>query len=141
MKLFDYAGMHAAGNGSKLFLYAAGGFNVFAALSLLVLSRLAPGLLGLDPMSLSQFIYVDLFSAAVLAFAVGYALAGCDLPRFWPLVAMGTMIKAMVALIAWTYFVLDATGALPALLASGDALFAVFFYRLLRAHALREISP
>ena len=134
--LLGYAGMKPATRGTRLFLYGAGAFNLGAALTLVLCARLAPGLLGLDPMSPSQFLYVDLFAALVLGFGFAYALGGYDLPRFWPFVAFGVIGKTMVVLIAWTYFARGATGALPALLAAGDAIFAVLVYRLLRVHAL-----
>jgi len=43
---------------------------------------------------------VDLFAWLVLAFGLGYALGGRDLPRFWPYIAMGSLGKAGVAALA-----------------------------------------
>jgi hypothetical protein len=43
--------------------------------------------------------------------------------------------KAGVVAITFLYFVTGNAGPLVALLASGDAVFAVLFVRLLRAHA------
>lgn len=133
--LFDFARMKPATGGSRTFLYAAGAFNFAAALILVVLARLAPQLLGVDPLSSSQLLYVDLFALLVVAFGIGYALGGVDLARFWPFISLGVLGKAGVAAIALVYFVTGNTGLLVVLLAAGDAVFAVLFVRLLRAHA------
>lgn len=133
--LFDFARMKPATGGSRTFLYAAGAFNFVAALILVVLARLAPQLLGVDPLSSSQLIYVDLFALLVVGFGIGYALGGVDLVRFWPFISLGVVGKAGVAAIALVYFVTGNTGPLVVLLAAGDAVFAVLFVRLLRAHA------
>jgi hypothetical protein len=127
--------MKPATGGHRTFLYAAGVFNFAAALILVVLARLAPQLLGVDPLSSSQLIYVDLFALLVVGFGIGYALGGVDLARFWPYISLGVVGKAGVAAIAAVYFVSGNTGPLVVLLASCDAVFAVLFVRLLRAHA------
>lgn len=133
--LFGYASLRPATSGSRTFLYAAGAFNFAAALILVALARLAPQLLGVDPLSGSQLMYVDLFALLVVSFGIGYALGGVDLARFWPFVSLGVVGKAGVAAIALVYFVTGNTGPLVILLATGDAVFAVLFVRLLRAHA------
>lgn len=127
--------MRPATPSTRRVLLAAGAFNLGAALALPVLARLAPAWLGLDPPSLSQRMYIDLFAALVLTIGLGYALAGLDLPRWWPIVALGILGKALVVLIAWGYFVAGGSGLLPAVLAGGDALFAILFYRVLRRQA------
>ena len=133
--LFSYASLRPATGGNRTFLYAAGAFNFAAALILVVLARLAPQLLGVDPLSSSQLMYVDLFALLVIGFGIGYTLGGVDLARFWPFVSLGVVGKAGVAAIALVYFVTGNTGLLVVVLATGDALFAVLFVRLLRAHA------
>lgn len=133
--LFHYKALPPATRGSRQLLYLAGLFNLAAALTLATLARLAPGLLGVDALSASQLIFVDLFAVMVLGFGGGYALAAYDLPRFWPFVAMGALAKAGVVVIVYGYFFAGHTAALTALMASGDALFAVLFVRLLRAHS------
>lgn len=132
---FHYTAMPPATRGSRQLLYLAGFFNLVAALTLATLARLTPGLLGIDVLSPSQLIFVDLFVVVVLGFGAGYALAGYDLSRFWPFVAMGTLAKAGVVIIAYGYFFAGHTAALTAVMASGDAIFAVLFVRLLRAHS------
>ena len=134
--LFTYRSMRPATSGSRAFLYAAGAFNFAAALMLVVLARLAPQLLGVDPPSGSQLMYVDLFALLVIGFGIGYALGGVDLARFWPFLSLGVVGKAGVAAIALVYFVTGNTGLLVFVLATGDAVFAVLFVRLLRAHAV-----
>jgi hypothetical protein len=133
--LFDFTRMKPATGGNRTFLYAAGAFNFAAALILVVLSRLAPQLLGVDPLSSSQLMYVDLFALLVVGFGIGYTLGGVDLARFWPFISLGVVGKVGVAAIALVYFVTGNTGLLVVLLAAGDAVFAVLFVRLLRAHA------
>jgi hypothetical protein len=133
--LFDFAHMKPATGGNRTFLYAAGAFNFAAALLLVVLARLAPQLLGVDPLSSSQLMYVDLAALLVVGFGIGYVLGGVDLARFWPFISLGVVGKAGVAAIALVYFVTGNTGLLVVLLASGDAVFAVLFVRLLRSHA------
>jgi hypothetical protein len=133
--LFNFTRMKPAIGGHRTFLYAAAAFNFAAALILVALARIAPHLLGVDPLSNSQLIYVDLFALLVVGFGIGYALGGVDLARFWPYISLGVVGKAGVAAIAAVYFVSGNTGPLVVLLASCDAVFAVLFVRLLRAHA------
>jgi hypothetical protein len=133
--LFDFARMKPATGGNRTFLFVAGAFNFTAALILVVLARLAPQLLGVDPLSSSQLMYVDLAALLVVGFGIGYALGGVDLARFWPFISLGVVGKAGVAVLALGYFVTGNTGLLVVLLASCDAVFAVLFVRLLRAHA------
>ena len=134
--MFGYTRMGPATGGRKTFLYFAGAFNFGAALILVVLARFAPHLLGVDAPSASQLLYVDLTALLVVGFGIGYVLGGRDLERFWPFLSLGALGKASVAALALLYFVSGDTGALVMLLAAGDAVFAVLFVRLLRAHAV-----
>ena len=134
--MFGYTRMGPATGGRKTFLYFAGAFNFGAALVLVLLARFAPHLLGVDAPSASQLLYVDLTALLVVGFGVGYVLGGRDLERFWPFLSLGALGKAGVAALALLYFVSGDTGALVMLLAAGDAVFAVLFVRLLRAHAV-----
>jgi len=134
--MFGYTRMGPATGGRKTFLYVAGAFNFGAALVLVLLARFAPHLLGVDAPSASQLLYVDLTALLVVGFGVGYVLGGRDLERFWPFLSLGALGKAGVAALALLYFVSGDTGALVMLLAAGDAVFAVLFVRLLRAHAV-----
>jgi hypothetical protein len=133
--LFNYTRMKPAIGGSKNFLYFAGVFNFVAALILVVLARLAPDVIGLDPVTRSQMLFVDLSAWLVVGFGIGYVLGGFDLARFWPFIALGAVGKAGVVLLVTPYFLLGATGPLIALLVVGDGIFAFLFVRLLRAHA------
>jgi hypothetical protein len=135
--VFDFQGMRPATDGQRIFFYVAAIFNLVAAAVLVLFARTAPHLLGLAPPGVSQMFYVDLFAWLVLAFGLGYALGGRDLPRFWPYVAMGSLGKACVAVLALAYFVKDGTGPLVLALASCDAVFAVLFVRILRAQSAR----
>jgi hypothetical protein len=135
--LFQFKGMRPATVGQRTFFYVAGGFNLVAAAVLVLLARMAPQWLGVEPLEASQLFYVDQFAWLVLAFGYGYALGGRDLPRFWPFIAMGAVGKTGVAALAVAYFVTGATGPLVMMLATGDALFAVFFVRILRAQSVR----
>jgi hypothetical protein len=127
--------MRLATGSSRLLLFVAGAFNLAAALILVVLARVAPNVLAVDPLSGSQLLYVDLAAWLVVGFGIGYLLAGKDLARFWPIIALGVVGKAGVAILAFAYFLAGLTGPLVILLASCDALFAILFVRLLRAHA------
>lgn len=135
--MFDFQGMRPATGGQRTFFYVAAIFNLVAAAVLVLLARTAPHLLGLSPPDVSQLFYVDLFAWLVLAFGLGYALGGRDLPRFWPYIAMGSLGKAGVAALALAYFVAGGTGPLVMALASGDAIFAILFARILRAQSGR----
>ena len=135
--LFDFRGMRPATASQRAFFYLAGGFNLVAAAAVVLLARMAPQWLGVEPPAVSQQFYVDLFAWLVVAFGVGYALGGRDLPRFWPFIAMGAVGKAGVAALALAYFVAGATGPLVMTLATCDAIFAVVFVRILRAQSVR----
>lgn len=133
--LFGFARMTPASAGSRSFLYVAGAYNFTAALLLVLLARYAPQRLGVDALSGSPLLYVDLSALLVTGFGIGYVFAGADLARFWPYISLGAVCKAGVAVLALAYFLTGNTGPLVLLLASGDAVFAVLFIRLLRAHA------
>ena len=135
--MFDFKGMRPATGGQRAFFYLAGAFNWVAAAILVLLARSAPHLLGISPPDASQLFYVDQFAWLVLAFGLGYALGGYDLTRFWPYIAMGALGKAGVAVLALAYFVSGGTGPLVMALASGDAIFAILFVRILRAQSAR----
>ncbi len=134
--LFSCTGMRQAAGGSRTFLYVAGAYNFGAALILVLLARLAPQFLGIDALHASQLLYVDLAALLVTGFGIGYVLGGVDLARFWPFIALGALCKVGVAALAAVYFLAGQAGPLVMLLAAGDAVFAVLFVRLLRAHAV-----
>jgi hypothetical protein len=131
--VFGYTGMRPATGGGRALLYVAGAFNFGAALILVVLARFAPQLLGVDAPSASQLLYVDLSALIVAGFGIGYVLGGRDLSRFWPFISLGALCKVGVAVLAAVYFMSGNAGPLVMLLATGDAVFAVLFVRLLRA--------
>ncbi len=131
----NFTGMRQATGGSRTFLYVAGAYNFGAALLLVLLARNAPQLLGVDALHASQLLYVDLAALLIGGFGIGYVLGGMDLARFWPYIALGALCKAGVAVLAGAYFVTGNAGPLVMLLAAGDAVFALFFIRVLRAHA------
>lgn len=136
--LFYFAGMKPATAAGRALMYVAGAYNFGAALALVVLARLAPGILGVDVPSASQLLYVDLSALLVATFGFAYLLAGADLARFWPFVAMGVVGKAGVSLLGVYYFLTGNTGPLVLLLVIGDAVFAVYFLRLLHSHAVHR---
>jgi hypothetical protein len=129
--------MRPATDGQRALLQFAGAFNVAAAAILVLLARARPAWLGVEPLAGSQLLYVDLFAWLVVCFGLGYALGGRNLPRFWPYVAMGVVGKAGVAALALVYFATGRTGPLVMALATGDAIFAVLFTRVLRAQSIR----
>ena len=131
----NFTGMRQATGGSRSFLYVAGAYNFGAALLLVLLARNAPQLLGVDALHASQLLYVDLTALLIGGFGVGYVLGGVDFARFWPYVALGALCKVGVTVLAGAYFVTGNAGPLVMLLAAGDAVFAIIFVRLLRAHA------
>lgn len=127
--------MRSASTATRRFLCLAAAFNLGAALAIALLARHAPDWLGLDPVSASQRMYVDLCASVIASFGLGYGLAGFDLPRFWPFIALGALAKVLVVLIVVVYFFIGAAGLLPLTLVIGDALFAVAFIHILRHHA------
>jgi hypothetical protein len=133
--LFGYAGMRPATGSDRAFLYAAAVFNFVAVALVVLLTRVEPAWLGLDPPSASQQFYADLSALLIGGFGCAYALGARDLPRFWPFIAMGAACKAGVAALALAYYLAGHVGALVLGLASCDAVFAVLFARLLRRHA------
>jgi hypothetical protein len=133
--LFGHSGMRPATAGTKTFLLVSAAFNFGAGALLPLLARFAPGLLGLDPLPPDGLLFVDLAAWLVFAFGFGYAAAGLDLARHWPFVALGAWAKAGVAVLVIGYFLAGIAGPLLATLALADAVFAVLFFRLLRAHA------
>jgi hypothetical protein len=133
-RLFTFTQMSPASPATRRLLYLAAAFNAAAVPILLGCARLAPQVLGLDPMSPSQAMYVDLAAWLIACFGLGYGLAGTDLVRFWPFVALGAFAKAGVVVVAFGYASSGQAGPLVALLASGDAVFAVLFVRLLQRH-------
>jgi len=133
--LFSYQGMRQATGGSRTLLYVAGAYNFGAALILVLLARVAPQWLGIDVLHAGQLLYVDLAALLICGFGLGYVLGGADLARFWPFISLGALCKAGVALLAAVYFLNGDAAPLVMLLATGDAVFAILFVRLLRAHA------
>jgi hypothetical protein len=131
---FDYARMRPATPSARALLYVAAAFNVGAALLVVALARKAPQVLGIEPLQAAQRLYPDLSALLITGFGAGYALAGRDLTRFWPLVALGAACKCGVTVLALAYVLAGQAGALVMSLASGDALFAMLFVRLLRRH-------
>jgi hypothetical protein len=132
--LFGYQHLRHATPSARALLNVAAAFNITAAVLVVALARNAPQVLGIEPPQMGQLLYVDLAALLIAGFGVGYALAGRDLVRFWPFVALGTACKCGVAALALDYFLTGQAGLLVMALASGDALFAVLFVRLLRQH-------
>lgn len=119
---------------ARVLLYVAAAFNVVAAALVVALARKMPQVLGIEPPQAGQLLYVDLSALLIAGFGAGYALAGRDLARFWPFVALGAACKCGVAMLALAYSFAGQAGLLVTLLAAGDALLAALFVRLLRRH-------
>lgn len=132
--LFGYQHVRHATPSARALLNVAAAFNIAAAVLVVAFARDAPQVLGMEPLQIGQLLYVDLSALLIAGFGVGYALAGRDLVRFWPCVALGTACKCGVVALALAYFLTGQAGLLVMTLASGDALFAVLFLRLLRRH-------
>jgi hypothetical protein len=130
---------------TRRLLYVAAAFNLAAVPIIVVGARYAPALLGLDPTSARQRLYVDLFAWLIACFGFAYGLAARDLPRFWPLVALGALAKAGVVVLAFAYFLTGHASVLVALLATGDAVFTGAFVQALRRSELvnrrRGVAP
>lgn len=125
-----------ASRATRRLLYVAAGFNAGAVPILLGCTRFAPGVLGLEPMAAGQTLFVDLAAWLIACFGLAYALAARDFRRFWPYVALGALAKAGVVGVVFGHVAVGHAGPLVALLASGDAVFAVLFVRLLRHHGV-----
>jgi hypothetical protein len=132
--LFGFDRVRPATPTARALLYVAAAFNVVAAVLVVALARTAPRVLGIEPLYAGQLLYLDLSVLLIAGFGAGYALAGRDLARFWPFVALGAACKCGVAVLALAYFLTGQAGLLVMLMAAGDALFAVLFVRLLRQH-------
>lgn len=131
---FGYERMRPASRPARALLYTAAAFNVGAAVLVAALAREAPHVLGIEPLRAGQWLYLDLSALLIVGFGAGYALAGRDLARFWPFVALGTVCKCGVAVLALAYFFAGQAGLVVMTLASGDGVFAVLFVRLLSRH-------
>jgi hypothetical protein len=132
--LFGYERMRPATPPAQMLLYVAAAFNVASAVLVVALARAAPQVLGIEPLYAGQLLYLDLSVLLIAGFGAGYVLAGRDLARFWPFVALGAACKCGVAVLALAYVLTRQAGLLVMSLAAGDALFAVLFVRLLRQH-------
>ena len=132
--LFGYDRVRPATRTARALLYVAAAFNVVAAVLVVALARTAPQVLGIEPLYAGQLLYLDLSALLIAGFGAGYALAGRDLARFWPFVALGAACKCGVAALALAYFLTGQAGLLVMSLATGDGFFAVLFVRLLRQH-------
>ena len=132
--LFGYDRVRPATRTARALLYVAAAFNVVAAVLVVALARTAPQVLGIEPLYAGQLLYLDLSVLLIAGLGAGYALAGRDLARFWPFVALGAACKCGVAVLALAYFLTGQAGLLVMSLATGDGLFAVLFERLLRQH-------
>lgn len=134
MTLFGYATMRPAGRTARPLLYLAAGFNFVAAGLVVLLARIAPGVLGVTSFDAGAMLFVDLSALLVVGYGIGYALAGRDLRRFWPCIALGVLGKLGVVVLVFACFVAGRTTPLVTLLACGDAIFAAAFVGLLRRH-------
>lgn len=132
--LFGYDRVRPATRTARALLYVAAAFNVVAAVLVVALARTAPQVLGIEPLYAGQLLYLDLSALLIAGFGAGYALAGRDLARFWPFVALGAACKCGVVALALAYFLTGQAGLLVMSLATGDGFFAVLFVRLLRQH-------
>lgn len=137
---FGYGELRPASAGAQRLLLLAAAFNLAAVPIVVLGTRYAPALLGVDPTSASQRLYIDLFAWVIGCFGLGYGLAARDLSHHWPIVALGAFTKAGVVVVAFAYFFAGAAALPVVLLATGDALFAIAFVRLLARHALTPAS-
>ncbi len=118
--------------------YARWLFGIAAAANLLVAASMSLGqrwfvaLLGLDPITGTNVVLVDLAAVLIAAFGYGYPRIALDPVRFRPLMALGAWGK-----LAAVATVLAGALAVPHLwrlfaLVSGDVVFALLFLDYLR---------
>ncbi|MCM2310663.1 MAG: hypothetical protein NDI84_04590 [Steroidobacteraceae bacterium] len=134
MQLLGYTGMRPAGARTRALLYVAAAFNLVTAPLIVALARLAPQSLGVGAVQGVSLLFVDLAALLIAGFGWGYALAGRNLPVYWPMLAIGAVLKAGVVLVAFGHYAAGSAGPLVALLAAGDAVFALLFVGVLRRH-------
>jgi hypothetical protein len=122
--------------------YARWLFGIAAAANLLVAASMSLGqrwfaaLLGLDPITGTNIVLVDLAAVLIAAFGYGYVGIALDPVRFRPLIALGAWGKlAAVATVLVGALSIPHLWRLLALI-SGDGPFAVLFLDYLRRTAV-----
>jgi hypothetical protein len=127
--------------------YARWLFGIAAAANLLVAASMSLGqpwfvaLLGLDPITGTNVVLVDLAAVLIAAFGYGYARIALDPVRFRPLIALGAWGKlAAVATVLFGALTAPHLWRLFALI-SGDGPFALLFLDYLRRTSASVQQP
>jgi hypothetical protein len=109
--------------------------NLLVAASMSVAQRCFVAILALDPITGTNVILVDLAALLIATFGYGYACIALDLPRFRPLIGIGSLGKlAAVGLVLFGALTDPNLWRLFALV-SGDVVFAGLFLDYLRRTA------
>lgn len=118
----------------RSFFISAALFNGVIAGSLILAMPLVQWLLKLEPVAPSAKVFVDLFAVLVIAFGVGYWKLAFDFQQYRLFAVCGAWAKlAVVAVILWHFLLGHIDWPLLAL-SSGDLLYALAFFALLRSN-------
>lgn len=105
-------------------------FNVLAGLPLLVAMRPVADLMGLE-ITPTSALFIQITMAIVVIFGWAYWMISVDPVRYRPFVVLGIVLKILVvSLILGHWLAGNIPWRLP-LLASGDIVYAVLFWRFL----------
>jgi hypothetical protein len=116
----------------NLFISAAL-FNAVIGVGLILAMPLIEQLLGLEPVTVSDKVFVDLFAVLVIAFGVGYWKASIDFQQYRLFALWGAWAKLAVVAVVFWHFINGHIGWPLLALSGGDLFYALVFLALLRS--------
>ena len=124
---------------ARRLFYPAALYN-FTAFPLLIDPRGAAGLMGMTPVPTDMF-NAHVTAAVILLFGGFYALAGFDPVRYRLYIPTGVVAKLIfVAIVYWHFLVAaDISWHMP-VVAAGDAIWSLLFWRYLKRYPETEAS-
>lgn len=105
-------------------------FNVLAGLPFLVAMAPVANLMGLEVTPTSA-LFIQITMALVVIFGWAYWMISCDPVRFRPYIVLGIVLKIMVVAIIWGHWLAGSISWPLPVLASGDIVYALLFWRYL----------
>jgi hypothetical protein len=108
-------------------------FNAVIGVGLILAMPLIEQLLGLEPVTVSDKVFVDLFAVLVIAFGVGYWKASIDFQQYRLFALWGAWAKLAVVAVVFWHFINGHIGWPLLALSGGDLFYALVFLALLRS--------